>query len=101
MRVTQETDKVFLGFPGIGYIRIPIARKGALTLLVKGCWVCLEDDSMVKSTCCSCGGLWFGPQHPHGGWKSSVNPLAGDPMPFSDLRLLYACGADKTLIHRK
>jgi hypothetical protein len=39
---------------------------------------------MVKSTGCSCRGLEFGPQNPHGGSKPSVTPVPGNPTSLLD-----------------
>lgn len=43
------------------------------------------NNSVVKSTCCSCRGLRFDSQNLHGGPQPSVTPVPGDLMPSSEL----------------
>jgi hypothetical protein len=54
------------------------ARMKTLYLLgrKKGITGC-PDGSAIKSTCCSCRGYWFKPQHPHSGFLRIKWPFLG------------------------
>lgn len=47
------------------------------------------DDSVIKSTCCSCRGSGFGSQHTHGGLQTPITPVPRDLTSSSSDHMWY------------
>lgn len=90
------------GWPGALYVGWPLTHRNPSASKIR------KKLERWLSTNCSCRGLRFGSQHPHGGSQTSLTLVPKDPATSSDLLGHQACvwcsethNADKTLTQNK